>query len=101
MNHAQDSHAGQRYQRLSRFHFERETMDTLAIKRPFWTWVFCETDGTPSFARIGTAVLCAFAVGWITAIVRWSHALPELGGVSIFVTMLYGANKFTAMWKKD
>ncbi|MGA9042309.1 MAG: hypothetical protein WB421_17380 [Terriglobales bacterium] len=72
------------------------------MKKPFWAWVFCETDGTPSFARIGTAVLVAFAVGWVTAIVKWSHALPEFGGLSLFVTVLYGANKFSTMFgKKD
>ncbi len=72
-------------------------------KRPFWAWVFCESDGTPSFARVGTAVLLAFALGWVTAIVKWQHALPEFGGLGLFVTLLYGTNKFSTMFggKKD
>lgn len=65
------------------------------VKRPFWGWVFCETDGTPSFARVGTGFLLAFACGWVTAIVRWTHTLPEFGGLTAFATVLYGANKFT------
>ena len=73
-------------------------MDNPSVKRPFWAWVFCETDGTPSFARVGTAVLAAFACGWVTAIVRWTHALPEFGGVAMFVSLLYGSNKFATMF---
>jgi hypothetical protein len=78
---------------LSPFHFGGK-MDT-PIKRPFWAWVFCETDGTPSFARVGTAVLLGFACGWVTALVRHNNTLPEMGGLAMFVTALYGANKFT------
>jgi hypothetical protein len=68
----------------------------LETKQPFWKWVFCEPDGTPSFARIGTGILLGFACGWVTAVVRWTHGLPELGGLSLFVTVLYGTNKFSA-----
>jgi hypothetical protein len=68
--------------------------DANATKSPFWKWVFCESDGTPSFSRIGTGVLLGFACGWTTALVRHNHALPEMGGLALFVTVLYGANKF-------
>jgi hypothetical protein len=71
------------------------------VKRPFWAWVFCENDGTPSFSRVGTAVILAFACGWISAVVRWTHSLPEFAGVSLFVTILYGANKLSSVLKRD
>lgn len=74
-----------------------------SVKRPFWAWVFCESDGTPSFSRVATAVLVAFACGWITAVVRYSHSLPELAGIGGFITVLYGANRIAAILqsKKD
>lgn len=68
----------------------------MEARRPFWAWVFCEPDGTPSFARVGTAVLLAFVCGWITAVVRWTHALPEFGGAIMFMGALYGINKVAA-----
>ena len=71
------------------------------VKKPFWAWVFCETDGTPSFSRVATAVLVGFACGWVTSIVRLEHKLPDFVGLSLFVTVLYGANKFAAMAKRD
>lgn len=76
-------------------------MDTEQVKRPFWTWVFCEPDGTPSFARVGTAVLIGFACGWVTCLVKITHAMPPLGELTLFVGALYGANKFTAWQRKD
>ena len=76
-------------------------MDNPNLKRPFWAWVFCEPDGTPSFARVGTAVLAAFVCGWVTAIVRWTHALPSLGEAVLFITALYGANKFSTMFNRQ
>jgi hypothetical protein len=71
------------------------------LKRPFWAWVFTDTDGTPSFARVGTAVILGFVCGWVTAVVRWTHTIPELGGVSLFLTVLYGTNKLSGLFKKD
>lgn len=67
-------------------------MDT-PIKRPFWVWVFCESDGTPSSSRVFTAVLIAFACGWITAIVATRRTIPEMGGLVALVSTIYGANK--------
>ena len=67
----------------------------------FWQRVFCEPNGgEPSFARVGTGVLVAFACGWTTAIVRWTHALPELGELGLFMTILYGLNKTVAAFQK-
>ena len=61
----------------------------------FWRGVFSEADGTPSLSRVGTGVLVGFACGWVTAIVRHSNSLPELGGLALFITVLYGTNKLT------
>lgn len=66
----------------------------MEIKRPFWKWVFCESDGTPSFARISTGVLVGFACGWITSIVIRTKSFPEMGGLVMLIGVLYGANKF-------
>lgn len=71
------------------------------IKKPFWKWVFCEPDGTPSFARIGTLTLIGFACGWVTSIVIRTRSLPELGGLTMFVGVLYGANKFATSFKRS
>ena len=76
-------------------------MEETRYKRPFWPWVFCEADGTPSLARVATAVLLAFACGWVTAVVRWTHALPEFAGLAGFVVILYGVNKASNVFKKD
>ena len=73
----------------------------MEIKKPFIKWVFCETDGTPSFARVATAVVLAFMLGWITSIVLRTNAFPELGGAALFITAIYGANKFATQIKKD
>jgi hypothetical protein len=72
------------------------------IKKPFWAWVFSESDGTPSLSRVATAILVAFAMGWVTNIVWKTHALPDFAGLALFVGTLYGLNKsadFLTAWK--
>ncbi len=59
----------------------------------FWRGVFSESDGTPSFSRVATAVIVAFAMGWVTALVRANHQLPEFGGLVLLIGTLYGVNK--------
>jgi hypothetical protein len=63
--------------------------------KPFWKGVFSEADGTPSFSRVATAVLVVCAVAWVTQIVKATHGLPELGGLSLFITVLYATNRAT------
>lgn len=58
----------------------------------FMAGVFTDDNGRPSFSRIGTGMAIAFACGWITDIVRHTHALPDFGGVSLFIATLYGLN---------
>lgn len=69
--------------------------------KPFWRGVFSEADGTPSFSRIATAVFVAFAVGWITSLVRQNHSLPDFAGLSCFVGTLYGVNKISNAIGRD
>lgn len=69
--------------------------------QPFWRGVFSETDGTPSFSRIATAVFVAFSVGWITALVERTHSLPDFAGLSCFVGTLYGVNKISNAFGRD
>jgi hypothetical protein len=59
----------------------------------FWRGVFSESDGTPSFSRVATAVIVAFAMGWVTALVRMNHQLPDFGGLVPLIGTLYGVNK--------
>lgn len=59
----------------------------------FWRGVFSEADGTPSFSRVATGLLLAFALGWVTALVAKHWALPDFGGLIAFVGVLYGINK--------
>ena len=67
----------------------------------FWRGVFSENDGTPSFARVATAVVVAFAVGWTTALVKLNHALPDFAGLSCFLGTLYGVNKISGALGRD
>lgn len=52
-------------------------------------------NGEPSSSRLLTAIVVAFACGWVTAIVKHTHQLPEFGGISLFIGSLYGLNRLT------
>ena len=85
----------------------------------FWRGVFSEQDGTPSFARIWTAVLATAVISWDSAYIWlawiWNTRHLAVGQVAMpllpdpiilaaqagFFTVLYGANKFTAIFKQD
>jgi len=69
--------------------------------RDFLLGIFCEpaTDGLagkPSFSRIATAVVISFGCGWVTAIVRYTHVLPDFAGLIGFIGVPYGINKASA-----
>lgn len=73
------------------------------LNRPsgnFWRGVFSESDGTPSFSRVATGIMVGFACGWISCLVWRNHSLPELGGLALFITVLYGANKAAGVFSK-
>ena len=69
----------------------RQTMN-----QSFWRGVFCETDGTPSFSRVATGLIVAFALGWVTHLVWHNNALPDFAGLVMFIGALYGVNKISA-----
>jgi hypothetical protein len=84
----------------------------------FWRGVFSDPDGTPSFARIGTGYLIVALVSWDTAgvVFAWQFNLHHLAAGQVplslypdamqiaaqigFATMLYGVNKFSAIFSK-
>jgi hypothetical protein len=63
------------------------------VKRPFWAWCFSDPDGTPSSARVITALVVLFALGWVTFLVRKHGVLPEFAGLTAFVSAIYAINK--------
>jgi len=65
------------------------------MSQHFWRGVFSESDGTPSFSRVATAVIVGFSMGWVTALVRMNHQLPDFGGLVLLIGALYGVNKFS------
>lgn len=63
----------------------------------FLKGVFSDGD-QPSFSRVASGVLVAFACGWITALLYHDHKLPdpaELLALGAFVTLFYGVNRGT------
>jgi len=42
---------------------------------------------------VATAVIVAFSMGWVTALVRVNHQLPDFGGLVLLIGALYGVNK--------
>jgi hypothetical protein len=70
----------------------------------FLSSTFSEADGSASASRVlaGSTVLAT--LGWITYLVIKTHALPDLGGASMFVASGfsgYGVNKLSSAIKKD
>jgi hypothetical protein len=59
----------------------------------FFKGVFSESDGTPSFSRLFTGLVVAFSMGWVTSIVKATHALPDFLSLSLLIGTLYGLNK--------
>lgn len=55
--------------------------------------IFSESDGKASFTRIATAFLIAAAIVWVTRLVWVNHALPDFGGLTLFISTLYGLNQ--------
>lgn len=70
--------------------------------RGFWRGVFSESDGSPSFSRVGSGLIVAFAMGWVTHLVWHNNSLPDFAGLALIIGTLYGLNKAAgAFGKKD
>jgi hypothetical protein len=57
--------------------------------------IFNEENGKTSFARIGSFLSLLAGVGWVSYLVYKNHVLPDLSGISLFIGVPYGTNKFT------
>ena len=65
---------------------------------------FSEPDGTGSASRVLAGSTVASCLVWISYIVIRTHALPDLGGASLFVSSGfsgYAVNKVSCVFKKD
>ena len=54
--------------------------------------LFSESS-TASFGRVGAGVALVSSIGWVSWVVYKSNAIPDLGGVSLFIGTLYGLSK--------
>ena len=60
--------------------------------RIFIQQLFSES-GRASFSRTGSFLALAAACAWVTEIVWTTHQLPDLQGLTLFISMLYGLGK--------
>jgi hypothetical protein len=67
----------------------------------FFRSVLSESDGTGSWSRCGSLLIVLFTLGWVTHVVCKTHAIPDLGGATGFMTVgtgaLYGTNKLSSI----
>ena len=54
--------------------------------------LFSESS-TASFGRVGAGVALLSSIGWVSWTVYKTNAIPDLGGVSLFIGTLYGISK--------
>jgi len=59
--------------------------------KTFWVGVFSD-GGVPSFSRVATGLIVVVALGWITYIVYQTRVIPDVGGVVLLASTLYGVN---------
>lgn len=63
--------------------------------------VFSESDGTGSWSRIGSLLIVLSTLAWVTHVVWKTHAIPDLGGATGFMTTgagtLYATNKASSI----
>jgi hypothetical protein len=58
----------------------------------FFRQIFSDS-GEASFSRLSSFVALAAACAWVTKIVWTSHQLPNLEGLVLFISTLYGLGK--------
>lgn len=79
------------------------TPDQTNWDKGFWRGILRESDGTPSYSRVGSLLLLLGTLGWVTYCVLKNHIIPDLVGPGGFFTggtlSLYGVNKGAAMVK--
>ena len=58
-------------------------------KFPYLKDLFSESS-TASFGRVGAGIALIASIGWVSWAVYKTNAIPDLGGVSLFIGTLYG-----------
>ncbi len=61
---------------------------------------FSDDDGAPSFSRCASGLILVAGIGWVTHLVLHNHTLPDLGGLTLFITSPYGVNRLEAAFSK-
>lgn len=54
--------------------------------------LFSESS-TASFGRVGAGVALLASIFWVSWVVYKTNAIPDLGGVALFIGTLYGLSK--------
>lgn len=57
----------------------------------FLSGIFSD-NGNPSWSRTGSFIALAASIVWVSHVVFVYHQIPDLTGVTFFVTALYGVN---------
>jgi hypothetical protein len=73
--------------------------------REYVRQLFSES-GTASFGRTGSFIGLVLGSGWVSFLVWTTHHLPDLQGLTVFISTLYGLSKTgetlqRVMGKKD
>lgn len=53
-----------------------------------------------SFSRVATFIALNFSCVWVTHLVWHNHALPDFGGLTLFVGSMYGMGKASDLYAR-
>lgn len=62
--------------------------------------MFLDDDGAPSFSRVASGISLVCSVIWVTSLVIATHQLPDLTGLSLYISAFYGANRVAAAFSR-
>ena len=66
-----------------------------------WVKQMLSESGFASFSRTATAVCVIFSCVWVTHIVWKTQALPDLSGLTLFNSAIYGLGKVNETIQKS
>jgi len=58
-----------------------------------WSGKLFSESGEASFCRVGAFIALVFACAWISYLVLKNHALPDLEGITFFISTIYALGK--------
>lgn len=58
-----------------------------------WIKNMFSSNSTASFGRVGSLIALLSSIVWVSWVVYNKQAIPDLGGVSLFIGTLYGLSK--------